>query len=209
MISFAILVSFLTLADFSNFTYCRENSRGLYELQCVQLDANAKGEVKFKRREAETVNVPIQLSQPARDRFLAVLAATNYLDQGETYESNRKVADLGRKRLTLEMPSGKREASFNFSDRREVMELAAFFENLINQETLGFDVDNAIQFDRLSIPKRLDQIENELRANRIADPERLIPLLDKIEADQRVVNYARTRAGKIKKDIQTRKKQSE
>ena len=66
------------------------------------------------------------------------------------------------------------------------MELAAFFENLINQETLGFDVDNAIQFDRLSIPKRLDQIENELRANRIADPERLIPLLDKIEADQRV-----------------------
>ena len=89
------------------------------------------------------------------------------------------------------------------------MELAAFFENLINQETLGFDVDNAIQFDRLSIPKRLDQIVNELRANRIADPERLIPLLDKIEADQRVVNYARTRAGKIKKDIQTRKKQSE
>jgi len=31
-------------------------------------------------------------------------------------------------------------------------------------------------------------------------------LLDKIEADQRVVNYARTRAGKMKKDIQTRKK---
>ncbi|HYR86986.1 MAG TPA: hypothetical protein VE422_23075 [Terriglobia bacterium] len=205
MISFAILVSFLTLADFSSFSYCRENSRGPYELQCVQLDSNAKGEVKFKRREAETVNVLIQLSQAAQDRFLAVLAATNYLDQADTYESNRKVADLGRKRLTLEMPSGKREASFNFSDRREVMELAAFFENLINQETIGFDVDNAIQFDRLSIPKRLDQIENELRANRIADPLRLIPLLDKIEADQRVVNYARTRAGKIKKDIQTRK----
>jgi hypothetical protein len=205
MISFAILVSFLTLADFSNFTYCRENSRGPYELQCVQLDSSAKGEVKFKRREADTVSVQIQLSQAGRDRFLAALAATNYLDQADTYESNRKVADLGRKRLTIEMPSGKREASFNFSERREVMDLSAFFENLINQETIGFDVDNAIQFDRLSIPKRLDQIENELRANRIADPERLIPMLDKIEADQRVMNYARTRAGKLKKQIQTRK----
>jgi hypothetical protein len=205
MISVAIVISFLALADFSNFTYCRENSRGPYELQCVQLDSSAKGEVKFKRREAETVNVQIQLSQAGRDRFLAALAATNYLDQAETYESNRKVADLGRKRLTIEMPSGTREASFNFSERREVMELSAFFENLINQETIGFDVDNAIQFDRLSIPKRLDQIENELRANRIADPERLIPMLDKIEADQRVMNYARTRAGKIKKQIQTRK----
>jgi len=205
MISFAILVSFLTLADFSNFTYCRENSRGPYELQCVQLDSSARGEVKFKRREADTVSVQIQLSQAGRDRFLAALAATNYLDQADTYESNRKVADLGRKRLTIEMPSGKREASFNFSERREVMDLSAFFENLINQETIGFDVDNAIQFDRLSIPKRLDQIENELRANRIADPERLIPMLDKIEADQRVMNYARTRAGKLKKQIQTRK----
>ena len=73
------------------------------------------------------------------------------------------------------------------------------------QETISFDVDNAIQFERLSIPKRLDQIENELKANRIGDPDRLIPMLEKIEADQRLMNYARTQAGKIKKQIQTRK----
>jgi hypothetical protein len=29
-------------------------------------------------------------------------------------------------------------------------------------------------------------------------------MLEKIEADQRVVNYARTQAGKIRKQIQTR-----
>jgi hypothetical protein len=201
----AIFLSILRLADFSSFTYCRENNRGLYELQCVQLDSTAKGEVKFKRRQAETVNVPIQLSPAARERFMAALAATNYLAQGETYESNRKVADLGRKRLTIELPSGKREAVFNFSDRKDVIDLAAFFDALINQETIGFDVDNAIQFERLSIPKRLDQIENELKANRIADPDRLIPMLEKIESDQRLMNYARTQAGKIKKQIQTRK----
>lgn len=205
MISMAIFLSILRLADFSSFTYCRENNRGLYELQCVQLDSTAKGEVKFKRRQAETVNVPIQLSPAARERFMAALAATNYLAQGETYESNRKVADLGRKRLTIELPSGKREAVFNFSDRKDVIDLAAFFDALINQETIGFDVDNAIQFERLSIPKRLDQIENELKANRIADPDRLIPMLEKIESDQRLMNYARTQAGKIKKQIQTRK----
>ena len=136
---------------------------------------------------------------------MAALEATNYLAQGETYESNRKVADLGRKHLTIELPSEKRESVFNFSDRKEVMELSAFFDALINQETISFDVDNAIQFERLSIPKRLDQIENELKANRIGDPDRLIPMLEKIEADQRLMNYARTQAGKIKKQIQTRK----
>ena len=205
MIVSAILISFLTLADFATFTYCRENSRGLYELQCVQLDGDAKGEVKFKRRDADTVNVKIQLSPAARDRFVGVLAATNYLEHGDTYESPRKVADLGRKRLTIEMPSGKREATYNFSDRKEVVDLTAFFEALINQETIGFDLDNAMQFERLSIPKRLDQIENELKSNRIGDPDRLITMLQKIEADQRIINYARVRASKIIKQIQTRK----
>jgi len=205
MIPALVLLSFLTLADFSTFTYCHENARGPYEVQCIQLDAEAKGEVKFKRREAETVNVPIQLSPGARERFLAALAGTNYLDRPETFESGRKVADLGAKRLTIELPSGKREATFNYSMRKDVIDLSGFFENLISQETMTFDITNAIQFERLSVPKRLEQLERELKSNRIADPERLIAVLEKIEADQRLVNYARNQAGKIKKQIQSGK----
>jgi hypothetical protein len=196
----------LLLADFTSFTYCHENSRGPYELQCIQFDANAKGEGKFKRREAETVTVPIQLSDPARERFLAVLAGTNYLDHPETFESGRKIADLGAKHLTLEMDGAKREAIFNYSLRKDVTELQNFFEGLINQETLVFDVQNAIKFEKLSIPKRLERIETEMKANRVSDPERLIPLLDKIESDQQIMNYARTQAAKIKKEIQAAKK---
>ena len=68
------------------------------------------------------------------------------------------------------------------------------------------NLTNAMQFERLSVPKRLEQIENELRANRIGDPERLIPVLEKVESNQQIVNYARTQAGRIKKQIQTAKK---
>src|SRR5688572_18349019 len=160
MILLAILFSGLRLADFSSFTYCHDHTRGPYEVQCIKLDAEAKGEVKFKRRQAETVDVPIQLSPAARERFLNALAATNYLERPETFESGRKVADLGAKRLMIELPSGNREGTFNYSVRKEVMDLSSFFENLINQETLAFDISNAIQFDRLSVPKRLDQFEN-------------------------------------------------
>lgn len=205
MIFFSILFSIFTPADFSSFTYCRENTRGPYEVQCVQLNPEGKGEVKFKRRQADTVNVHIQLSTPARTRFISVLEGTNYLEEAGTYESGKKVADLGQKTLTLEMPAGRREAKFNFSVRKEVMDLSTFFEGLINQETIGFDVENALQFERLSIPKRLDQIENEFKANRIADPERLIPMLERIESDQKVLNYARIQAGRLKKLIQARK----
>jgi hypothetical protein len=202
MIFLGLLFLIVQTASFSNFIYCHDHTRGPYEVQCIELDAEGKGEVKFKRREADSVNVPIRLSPAARDRFLAALAATNYLDRPETFESGRKVADLGAKRLSIELPSGKREAKFNYSLRKDVIELSTFFENLISQETMTFDIANAIQFERLSVPKRLDQFENELRANRIADPERLIPMLEKIETDQRLMNYARTQAARMKKQIQ-------
>ena len=204
MMTFAFAL--FLLADFTSFTYCHDNTRGPYEVQCVQLDQNAKGEVKFKRREADTVTVPIQLSDPARDRFLAVLAGTNYVDHPETFESGRKIADLGAKHVTLDMSGTKREATFNYSLRKDVTELQNFFEGLINQETLVFDVQNAIKFERLSIPKRLERMEIEIKANRVSDPQRLIPVLETIESDQQVMNYARTQAGKMKKEIEAGKK---
>jgi hypothetical protein len=205
MIFSVLLLSFLAVADFSSFTYCHENTRGPYELQCIQFDAEAKGEVKFKRREAETVTEPISLSAAARQRFLSLLAATNYLEHPETFESGKKIADLGAKHLTIELPSGKREGTFNFSVRKDVTDLSNFFEGLLNQETLEFDIMNAMQFERLSIPKRLEQMANELKANRISDPEGLLPILEKIEANQQIMNYARSQAGKMKKEIETKK----
>jgi hypothetical protein len=202
-----LLVSILSLLapqEFSRFSYCRNNSRGPFEVQCVTLDAAGRGEVRFKRRGADEISVNIQLSPGAQDRYLAIIAATDNLEQGDSYESNRRVADLGLKTLVLEMPEGRREAKFNFSTRKEVTDLVTFFDGLINQETLGFDIDTALQFERLSIPQRLDDIENELRANRISDPPRLIPVLEKIEQDERLVNFARTRAGRLKEQILSR-----
>lgn len=206
MIATTLLISFFAFADFSSFTYCHDNTRGPYETQCVQLDAEAKGEIKFKRREADTVALPIQLSATAREKFASLLAATNYLERPETFESGKKIADLGAKRLIVELPAGKREGTFNYSLRKDISDLSTFFEGLLNQETLLFDITNAIQFERLSIPKRLDQVENELKSNRIADPEGLIPVLERIEKDPQIINYARSHAGKIKSQIQAAKK---
>jgi hypothetical protein len=203
MISSVFLFSLLALADFSSFTYCHDNTRGLYESQCVRLDANAKGEITFKRRQADTVNLPIELSAAALEKFVSLLSATNFLEHPETFESGKKIADLGAKRLTIETPSGKREGTFNYSLRKDITDLSTFFENLLNQETMAFDINNAIQFERLSIPKRLEQVQGELKANRIADPERLVPMLERIEKDAQIMNYARAEAGKIKKQIQT------
>ena len=97
------------------------------------------------------------------------------------------------------------QRSFNFSVIKEVTDLVTFFEAMTNQEAMVFDIENALQFDRLSIPKWVERIENDLKRNSFADPERLVPLLDKIKADTRVMNYTRDLAGKMKEQILTKK----
>src|SRR5215469_5363902 len=101
-----LTVLFLRADTFSHFTYCHETTRGLYELQCADLDSSGKGLVQFKRRAGDPIKLAVTLSPAARDRFLSILEATNYLDQADTYEAPRKVADLGKKRVTIELTSG-------------------------------------------------------------------------------------------------------
>jgi len=183
---------------FTRFTYCREMPRGLYEKQCLALTPDGAGESQLKRRGSDQVQGTFTLSPSGRTKFLSVIASTNNLEDGKNYETKKKVADLGRKHLSLEMPSGTREADFNYSDLKEVNALSAFFDGLLSQQTMTLDLENAIRYERLSVPERLNQLDSELKASRIGDPEGLIPLLDKIIQDQRVLEYARQNAEQIK-----------
>jgi hypothetical protein len=202
---FAVVLLFMTLqtvqAPFMRFTYCREMPRGLYEKQCLALTPDGAGESQLKRRGSDQVQGTFTLSPSGRTKFLSVIASTSNLEDGKNYETKKKVADLGRKHLSLEMPSGTREADFNYSDLKEVNALSAFFDGLLNQQTMTLDLENAIRYERLSVPERLNQLDSELKASRIGDPEGLIPLLDKIIQDQRVLEYARQHAEQIKNRV--------
>ena len=197
-----VLLFFLPQSSFTNFSYCVENVRGPWELRCLELDPDGKGTFKFIPRSANPVDVGVELSTEVAREFTELLADTEYLAYGADYESGKKVADLGTKRLLLEGPMGRREAKFNFSTRRDVKKLGSFFDRLIVQELLMFDIDIALQFDRLAIPKKLDRIEKDLRAKRVADVKRLIPVLERIESDRRLVNFARENAARLRKQIE-------
>ncbi len=185
-------------APFTRFTYCRETPRGVFEKQCLVLTSDGAGESQLKRRGSDAVQAAFTLSPSGRTRFLSVIGATKNLEDAKNYETKKKVADLGRKHLSLELPSGTREASFNYSDLKYVNDLAAFFDGLLNQQTLTLDLDNAVRYERLSIPARLNQLEDDLKGGRIGDPEGLAPLMERISQDERVLEYAREQAARIK-----------
>jgi hypothetical protein len=203
MIPIAML--FLLLAspqqDFTKFTYCRESANGPFEMLCIELDPSAAGQARFKRRDDDELKFAITLSTAGKNQFISALSGTKYLEKASTYESKRKVADLGKKHLTLEMPAGRRQAEFNYSDMKDVNALVTFFEGLITQEAIAIDLGWALQFDRLGIPERLDQLENVLKQGRIADPKSMVEVLGLIDRDEHIVNYARAHARELSEKI--------
>jgi len=191
--------------NFTKFTYCHENPNGPFEMLCIDLDPAAVGEARFKRRDDDELKFAITLSPGGKNQFLAVLSGTKYLEKAKTYESSKKVANLGKKYLTLETPSGRREAEFNFSEMKDVNALVTFFEALIMQEAIAIDLGWALQFDRLGIPERLDQLEGVLKQGRVADPKSMIEVLGMIERDEHIVNYARAHARELSERISSGK----
>ena len=201
-----ILVSLLGLfpqSEFTSFSFCRDGLGGTDEVQCVELDPSGKGVFMLTYADADSLDVELQLSASGTGKFIDLLAETDYLADADSYDSGREVLSLGLKTLTLEGPTGTREAVFYLATVREAIELATFLDRLITQEMLLLDIETALQFDRLGIPERLDQIERDLARDRLADARRLIPMLERLAADTRVVNYARTTANRLKEEIET------
>jgi hypothetical protein len=189
---------------FTRFSFCRESPAGQYGIQCFELDSNGKGTFKFSPVDADTVEVGFEFSPDGAVMFNELLEDTDYLEDGDQYESGRRVANLGTKTIVIDGPWGQREAVFNYTTVDEAAALTRFFERLIAQEMFLFDVDIALEFDRLGIPDRLDWLEREIRAGRLADTGRVVALLERIERDQGLVNFARTTATRLKEDIEDR-----
>lgn len=188
-------------AALRSFSFCRENPGGDYAVHCFELNGEGKGTFKFTPRDDDTVEVPFELSPDAADRFRELLRETDYLREGASYESGRRVANLGTKTMIAEGSWGTREAVFNYSTKDEVAELSGFLEQLITQEMLLFELDIALQFDRLGVPERLEAVEREVQADRIPDRDRVVGMLERIESDSRLVNYARTTATRLKEEL--------
>ena len=156
----------------------------------------------FKRRDDDELKFAITLSPAGKSQFLAVLSGTKYLEKAKTYESKEGRRPWERNTsLWRRLPAVREAEPFNYSDLKDVNALVTFFEALILQETIAIDLGRALQFDRLGIPERLDQLEGVLKQGRIADPKNMVEMLGMIERDEHIVNYARAHARELSEKI--------
>ena len=180
-----------------HFFWKKDSSRGLLESYGVQLDGNGNGQFYFNKRNEDEIKLPITLRASAIETLRSLFEKADFLNESRDFVSQRKVADMGSKTVRFRTGSKQREVVYNYTEDRALQEITTFFENLCQQERALFEMNLALKYDRLGIPKKLDELDSSLNAKRVIAPERFAPVLERIYADQTLMNLARKEAKKL------------
>lgn len=180
-----------------NALWKKEMSRGPVEFCRIEMNEKGEGRFQQKRREQEMIETEFVISPKAVKELMNLFDQTDFFNPSKEFSSPRKVADTGKKTIRLECGTSNREVTFNFSEDRTMWQVVDYFENLSGQERAFFELEVALKYDKLSIPKRLEDLESDIKAKRIIAPERFSLLLDKIYSDASVMNLGRVKARQL------------
>jgi hypothetical protein len=192
-----------------SFTYRFENPR--FHLRKIEIDlsGDGKGDLRFMRGESdEILDCKVKLLPPTITRIRSLFQSTDFLDSKAEYQDKTDMSHLGW--ITLAAKKGARERSvrFNYTINPQIKELADIFRGIATQEISLFDIDNAQRYQPLDLPKQLETLERDLRLEWIAEPERVLVVLDEMGADDTQPLIARNHAKRIAEAIKKGKYKS-
>ena len=164
--------------EFIEITVREESDSATYEIR--QLDEDAG-------------NAPFAVSSTLRVKMFAYASELHHF-QGLDLDVHRKIANLGEKTFRWEQGSQKFETKFNYTLNSAATQLLQIFEGLARQQEHYILLTRRLKYDRLGINDGLLQLEADFNRGLLPEPSHLVPLLDQIAADARLVDIARQRA---------------
>jgi hypothetical protein len=172
----------------------------------IDLDARGEGELRFKRGESdELIDLKLAILPATMARIRQLYEKTNFLNSEENYQDKRDHSNLGWVSLYLKSGERERQARFNYTQNLDLKEVADIFRALATQRIHLLDIENSQQYQPLDTPKRLEEIENDLRLERIAEPAQLLPALRDIAKSDFAPLIARNQAKRIIESIEKNK----
>jgi hypothetical protein len=151
---------------------------GTYDIRQLDEDANPQ---------------PFEVSAPLAQRIFALAAKLNNF-QNVDLDVHRRLANLGAKSLLYEKGGEKHETDFNYTLDDTASQLVNIFEGLARQTTDLSDLVRTMRYDHLGVNDVMQQIERDYNSKLLPEPERLLPTLDQLGADEKFIDIARTRA---------------
>jgi hypothetical protein len=165
------------------------------------VDSKGLGTFEGHKLEEAQSSRPLQLSVGTTERIFA-LAGQLHNFQSIDLDSHKKVANLGQKTFTYQQGEDVTRVAFNYTENRMARELVEIFEAVGTVEEHISTLEFGMKYDPLGLPQELLQIQIELNNKSLADPEMLLPTLEKIAHGSRFLHLAQVRAQQIIERIQ-------
>lgn len=199
-----------TLEDFVRFSWEDCSSSGKTEFRRVVLDSRGSVRIELKPVGRVLINLEFNLEPPRRSilvKNLSLLLTRSDFFKGKAVVAGQRGAE-GENRITLQVDYGDREVTFRTrtfplvpTKDPNLQTINVFFRNLCRQELALLELKTALTQDRSQLLARMQQLDRDLRSQRVAVPDRLIPVLERISRDPAVMNDARILAGRISDGI--------
>jgi hypothetical protein len=183
-------------------TYSRTFQGSLPEYLQITVDSKGFGAFEGRKLDETRNPCPFRLSPKTTERIFA-LAAQLHNFQSIDLESHRKVANLGQKALEYQTGNDVNRVVFNYTENRVAQELVEILEGVSTVEEHVTALEFEMKYEPLGLPEELLQIQIELREKSLADPELLIPTLEKIAHNSRFLHLAQARAQDLIERLQS------
>jgi len=136
---------------------------------------------------------PMDVSAALRSRIFA-LAAELHNFKNLSLDVKRRIANLGEKTFRYEKGAEVNEVTFNYTLNAKASQLLQIFEGLSREQDDLAVLGRRMKYDRLGVNEALGVVEDDVKHQAVAQPERFLPLLEQIAGDSRFLEIARQRA---------------
>jgi hypothetical protein len=168
----------------------------------IKINQSGSGTYDIRQLDEDPNPQPFEVSAPLAERIFTLAAKLNNF-QNVDLEVHRRLANLGAKTLLYEKGAEKHETDFNYTLDDTATQLVNIFEGLARQTTDLSDLVRTMRYDHLGVNDVLLQIERDYNNKLLPEPERLLPTLDQLAADEKFIDIARSRARTLATRVRT------
>ena len=191
------LLLFFSLSAFSaasaTITYRRVFKSSSPEFIEIKVSENGACTYDIRQLDDPPGAQPFDVGEALREKIFELATRLNDF-RDLRLDVHRRIANLGEKTFRYERGGEVHEVSFNYTLNSTANQLMQIFEGLARQQEHVVQLQRRMRYDRLGVNEALLQFEADLNRKLIPEPERLLPALEQIANDPRVVDIARQRA---------------
>jgi len=175
------------------------------EFMEIRIPESGPGSCEMRALDEDPNPQAIEVSPGLRDKIFALAGELNDF-RGISLDINRRIANLGEKTFRWEKGGEANEVKFNYTINSKAGQLLQIFEAIAKEQEDLDTLERRMKYDRLGVNEALVQLEQDVKRQAVAQPERFLPPLEQIAGDSRFLDMARQRARSLADYIRSGKK---